>query len=526
MSEWVNNLLLDYYGQHYFMQVLIIVCLFVLGVSVTTLLMPRKESSHAVIFTMAFPVGVSVFIFVGFIMLVSGVPYKANLITLFMTVIGLCSLFCAAAHHSFRDNGISVKRFVLSTVLAAVVAMMATSGRFPMSVSNDSLYYFWQYPRAIVHYEGLRPQFDNFLTDTGLGAAVIGTLPFLYGFGETFGIQSFFNFNFILFFANAIYEMLGRLKSDMDTKKRVAVCVLCGAVIGMCTPVYILSHWAMANMYFMEVCFIVLYLLFRYSDNHSYGKMTLIGTMVFALSLLRIEGGIFTMMIVLIASLLGYRGKDIVAFLILPSAVLTGMLDIQIFARFKVDNPVKFLTPQKAALQFACFIVLTVYMIFVRSRIKEKFKEYLPLGFIGALFFMNVGLLIYDSNRYIANLRAFTGNLFGQSGWGMLPYMLIGAVVIILFWELFVDNVGSARLKQLLDVKSYYSAFWLMSSLAFVLVCLAVSFARGDNLDVATGDSGNRVLLQIAPIIVMTVASWLMELCFRQDTPQPEVEEA
>ena len=517
MSEWVNSLLSINYGQFYFMQVFVIVCLFVLGVSVTTLLMPRKESSHAIIFTMAFPVGISVFIFVGYLMLIAGVPYKTNLISLLIIVIGLCSLFCAAAHHSFRDAGISVRRFVLSTVLAAAAAALVTGGYLPMSVSNDSLYYFWQYPRAIVYYGGLRDQFDNFLTDTGLGAAVIGTLPFLYGFGETFGIQSFFNFNFILFFGNAIYEMLGRMKKEINIKMRLTVCIICAILIGVCTPVYILSHWAMANMYFMEVCFMILYLLFRYSGNHSYGKMTLIGTMLFAMSLLRIEGCIFTMMIVIIASLLDYRGKDIAAFLILPSAVLIGVYDLQIFVGFTVDNPVKFLTPGKAVLQFVCFVILAVYVLFIRKRIRKRFDHILPLLFVGALLVLNLVLLIYDRGRYIANLRAFVGNLFGQSGWGMLPYISIGAVVIILVWELFIDNIGAVRFRQLMDVKSYPASFWFMSSLTFLLVCLAVSFARGDNLDVATGDSGNRVLLQIAPIVVMMFVSWFIELCLRQD---------
>lgn len=524
MNEWIQSLLAVNYGQFYFMQVLIIVCLFVLGVSVTTLLMPREESSHAVIFTVAFPVGISVFIFIGFLMLISGVPYKTNLISLFSIVIGLCSLLCAAAHHSFKNAGISVRRFALSTILVAAGAALVTGGYFPMSVSNDSLYYFWQYPRAIVYYGGLRDQFDNFLTDTGLGAAVIGTLPFLYGFGETFGIQSFFNFNFLLFFANALYEMLGRVKKNIGTKTRLFVSILCALILGSCTPVYILSHWAMANMYFMYMCFIVLYLLFRYSGNHSYGKMTLIGMLLFTLSLLRIEGGIFTMMIVIIASLLGYRGKDIAAFLIMPSAVLMGIYDLKIFAGFNVDNPVKFLTPQKAILQFGCFVLLAVYVLVVRPKIMKKIGLYLPMMFIAALFILNLVLMAMDSDTYIANLKAFAGNLFGQSGWGLFPYLVIGAMVIILVWELFIDNIGISSIKQLMDVNSYCSSFWLMSTLAFLLICFAVSFARGDKLDVATGDSGNRVLLQIAPMVLMLFISRFLELWARDDDGQDTVD--
>ena len=517
MIEWINGFLSAYTGRFFIMQVLVIACIFVLGVAVTTLLLPKMDSSHAMIFTMAFPVGLSMFIFVSFIMLIAGVPYKASLIFLFLLVIGLCSLCCAAAHHSFAAAGISVKRFVLSILLVIVGALIVCSGYFEMSVSNDSLYYFWQYPRAITDYEGLRDQFDNFLTDTGIGAAIIGTLPFLFGFGETFGIQSFFNFNFILFFSNAVFETLGGIRKELSIKKRICVAVLSGLIIGMCTPVYILAHWAMANMYFMEMCFIILYLVFRYSGNYSYGKMTLVGTLLFALSLLRIEGGIFSLLIIAITTLLDYRSKDITAFLIMPSAILVGIYDIKIFTEYTLDNQVKFLTPGKALIQFAAFLLMAVYVIVFRRRVNSKFAEKTSLLFAGGLIFVNIVLLLINSGRYIANLKAFAGNLFGQSGWGILPYVSIGAAMIILIWELFISNAGSKRLMELIDVKKGNSGFWLISSFGFVLISLAVSWARGDNLDVATGDSGNRVLLQAAPILVMMFIVWMLELVFRED---------
>ena len=518
MAVWINDFLAGYSHGFYYMQIFIIVCLFVLGVSVTTLLMPKEDASHALILTMAFPVGISVFVFVGFIMLLAGVPYKMSLISLLLVVIGVCSLFCAAAHHSFAAAGISVRRFVMSVILVAIGAGIVSSGSFPMSVSNDSLYYFWQYPRAIVYYEGLREQFDNFLTDTGVGAAIIGTLPFLYGFGETFGIQSFFNFNFILFFAKSVYDMLGKISNGMDKKKKILASAVAGCMVGMCTPVYILSHWAMANMYFMEMCFIVLALLFNYSGNHSYGKMTLIGTLVFTLSLLRMEGGIFAMLIAVVASILDYRGKDIAAFIIMPSAVLMGLYDIKIFMIYTIDNPYKFLTPQKALLQFAAFAALAVYVLFLRKKLIRKFGGNLSAVFVGAFAFLNIILLIYDHSHYIANLKAFMGNLLGQSGWGIFPYAGFGAILIIIVWELFIENAGYVRIKQLLDVKNSPTGFWLMSAMCFLLLSLAVSFARGDNLDVATGDSGNRVLLQIAPIVLMMFVAWFSELAVRTDT--------
>lgn len=512
MNTWVTDFLSQYAGMYFVMQVFVITAIFVLGVAVTTLLLPKEDSSHALIFTMAFPIGISVFIFVGFIMLLAGVPYKTNLISLFLIVIGLCSLCCAAAHHSFAAAGISVKRFVISIILVVFFGALCTSGYLPMSVSNDSLYYFWQYPRAIVYYEGLRDQFDNFLTDTGVGAAVIGTIPFLYGFGETFGIQAFFNFNFILFFANGVYETLSRFFGREEFKRNVLVSCLAGVLIGVCTPAYILSHWAMANMYFMEIFFVIMYLLFAHSGNHSYGKMTLIGTLTFALALLRMEGAVFVLFIAVVASLLDYRGKDIAAFIVLPTATLVGMYDLKIFNAFNVDNPVKFLTPGKAVIQFAAFVILAVYLLFVRTRIRDRFGKWLPLLFIGALVLANVIICIMDTELYIANLRAFFGNLFGQSGWGILPYVAIGAMLIILVWEVFLSNRKMSRFNDFLKVDKFASSFWLMATVGFILICLVVSFARGDNLTVATGDSGNRVLLQGAPLIVFMIISWFIEL--------------
>ena len=55
-------------------------------------------------------------------------------------------------------------------------------------------------------------------------------------------------------------------------------------------------------------------------------------------------------------------------------------------------------------------------------------------------------------------------------------------------------------------------SFDITLTVGFILMVLAVSYGRGDSLTAYVGDSGNRVLLQVVPLIVMTYAGLFIGL--------------
>ena len=498
LEMFITEYLAKTAGIYFVRQVIVILVLFVFGAVLSDALggryMPALKRCLA-----AFPVGAGAFAVTAYVMLVVGIPYNA------CTVISAAVLETAAAvilrRKSFAENikGDCLKHMITAAVIVLLVAAFATSGLAPVSISNDTMYYFKRYPESIVYYGALRDQFDAFLTDTGLGAVCIDTLPSLFGFGETFGIREFFHIDFIAFFGICVYE---RSKGHLTGKGPVIAALVATAFLAVATPFVILGHWALANMYYMELFFIAAYTLYdRECSRAGAGYV-----MLLALSLLRIEGTVFALWLALAVTLTSDIAKRLAVSVILPMTLLFGGYSFKLFKQFYVyDDIYLFLTPQKAAFLTGAMAVTGIYLYFVRPIITGKFEKMLPKLYIGALVAGNLLLLCMNMERYVTNLRAFYANLFRQSGWGIFPYFAIAmtAFLVIEYVRLAINKAGKP------DEANFFDITLLIG---YILIVIAVSYGRGDSLNENLGDSGNRVLLQVVPLVVMTFACLFTKL--------------
>lgn len=517
MIQIINDIAASVRNDYYIRQLVVILFIFCVGFLIVSSGMGSDDDEVSLrkYIVCAFPVGMSSVIACGYVMLVLGIAYRGLFMCLMLAIVSVMALIYGYRKKSFGFFKYKIKYLVYTLIAVIVLAMVACSGLIRISVSNDSLYYFWQYPRAIVYYGGLRDQFDNFLTDTGLGASVIGTLPFLFGFGENFGIQEFFHMSFLAFFGNTVYEN-SQIVLKGDRKKSIVAAVFGMLILAVCTPAVILSHWAMSNMYFMEIYFICLAFALEYARDKSINRNLVLALLVFAVSVIRVEGGIFVLFLILAASLRDIKGKDLVL-CILPVVVMQSLYEIRIFTGFTIDHPYTFLTIGKSILQFVAYIAAAGYVLLIRDKIKDKLGKNMAVVIISGLLLVNLVLLVQDSAHYVANLRAFAGNLTGQSGWGILPHITLGVMVVIVCLEAIDNRFSLQRLAELTRADSNILAYWIFNTIGFLLVTLAVSFARGDNLNVDTGDSGNRVLLQIAPIVLITLFVWIIDNIQRKE---------
>lgn len=517
MIAQIDSLIKSYSSGYLINQLFVILMLFVLGITAAYVLMPENgrtgsdtvEAGNEYVMIIGFPLGLAIFEVIGCVLLIAGIPYNRTSVLTMVCIVYIALLITLIVKRSFKN--IEVKKLIVFCAIAIVLAIVAVSGYIKISVSNDSLYYFWQYPRAICYHEGLRDQFDNFLTDTGLGASVVGSIPFLFGFGETFGIQEFFHMNFVMFFGYAVYDGARAVLPKLTKKKAVLVAVLCAILFATCTPVYILAHWAMSNVYFMELFFICLWLCRKFAGDMNGGRLATISIFATSAAFFRMEGGIFILLLAAIVSLLSIDGKYI-AMMLVPVALLQGLYELKIFTQFEIDHPYTFMTKGKALIQFVAYVAFIVYILFIRDRLPKIIKNHLQsiyaVGFLG----VNGVLLMLKPDLYINNLRAFAGNLFGQSGWGMVPYLFVGVLFIIVCLEFVIQKRGKEGFAELSDLNNMEYAYWIYAAIGFFLIALAVSFARGDDLNANVGDSGNRVLLQGVAIVIYGIIAWIMRL--------------
>ena len=488
LETFVNEYLATLSPGYFVRQYITVICLFAFGMVLSDCLSDRGASPLKRC-ALAYPLGLCAFSVTAYVMIVIGIPYNKWTVCTAIALETAAAVFLNRKSHATYCFG--VKRRLLLAVAVLVIAFIAVCGAAPVIISNDTMYYYRRYPDCIVYYGGLRDQFDYWLTDTGLGAVAADTLPALFGFRESFGIREFFHINFIVYFGICIYE---KAKEHIPGKGSAVAALLITALLATATPFVILGHWGLANMYFMELFFIAAYYTYDCGAN-GFGASALLIT---ALALFRIEGTMFVVWLILCLSLYSGLGKKLAGYVLVPVFILFGGYCLKIFTEFYVlDNIYTFLTPQKAAALVGMIGFAAVYLLCIEPHLPKRLHDNLPWLYIAAEILGNIVFLALDHERYIGNLKVFCANLFRQSGWGVFSYF---AVMMALLFA--VEYMILYKSRKMAPDRS--DAFNILLTAGFMLIVLAASFGRGDLLAEDVGDSGNRVLLQIVPLIVMT----------------------
>lgn len=467
-----------------------IVLLFLLG-AVVLMALDKKIIGSFGLF-ISFPTGLSVYSLSAFLLLVIGLPFNI------LTVSGLCILAAlisiVVCVRSVDLTKISAKRMAIVILAVLGIAALSTSGILSVSLSNDSMYYYMMYPRALVKYGMFRQQFNVYLTDIGQMSAMINTIPHIYGFNESFGIQTFLNINTLIIIVYALYE---QASGYLAHKEAMIAAGLSAGVLICSMPYIIMSKWVLSNSYFMCFMFICVYSAWKIKKME--GSLAMMGMMYAVMSFTRMEGCIAALIILLCFSVFDHDKKQIFLYLLTPMLIIYTLYYCRIFLLMHIDAPYTFLTPKKAVIQIAAVIAVSAYILFIRERLPEvigsRINMLIPLG----LVIVNMILLMYNKDIFIGNVKAFVANISNQSGWGLFPMMIIGMYVLCL--------IVSYKHRDL-----FKYTYWDLCFVSYMLTATAVSFARGDALRESIGDSGNRVMLQVILLAFFAAAEHILQL--------------
>lgn len=476
VSQFITSLSEGYYIH----QALTIVGIFVLGLLLLRLCV--READVGWQYLLAFPMGLTLWSLSGFLLLVFVIPFRLP----FLLILPGC-LFSAFAFFCKREEKVRFSATDIVVILAvACLALVACSGLLNVSITNDTVYYYSVYPQMITKYGEYRKAFDVFLTDVGQTTALIYCLPYFFGFNETFGIQHFLNFNFAGIFYLAVYETA----AQYFTKKRA---VGAGAVsvlfLFTSTPFLITAKWVLANVYFMDFLFILFYFGYKCShDRTEFERYKWVMCFLTAmLSMMRMEGGMMACFLILCLSVLAYTNREMIGYFLFPVFVMQAGYYAMLYLRLEVDPLYSFLDIKKAFLMLALILGLFFYFLLIRNRRFQKLLTYPEAFILVGLTLGNLALCALNAEKYLTNLVCFGKNMILQSGWGYF-----GFIVLILLL-LLPGNTG----------RTSYPDFFCMG---YILLTIAVCWARGGSLRVGIGDSGNRIMMQIAPFVVYALA--------------------
>ncbi len=552
MEAWLNDYLSGYRTAFFVNQTLAIVMLFVAGF--LFMLLVKREAAGIFGALLYYPLGLSLYTLAGVILLTADIKLnRRNMITTVLILLALSyaiSIVMKAIASGRLSMSLSwfairlpgLKPLLIVLFVAVLTACLSCTGIFSVIISQDSMYRYSLYPEAIVRYKHLRREFNVFLTDVGLGGAVIGTLPYLFGFNETFGIQTALNLDFLAVFGFAVREarlrhgkkdeaaIMGRsLPEDIpgNCRKNMGVYIALSLFILITSmPFTIMSKWAISNMYFMEFLFICTFTSVAFKEEGRKENIIILSALTIMLSSLRMEGMIYVLLLMLFyaaekapqgllikqaetsASVKpmtdAYPGALLSNLILLPCFFLYGLYYYRI-SFMDIDAPYTFLTPQKAMLQLAAIGLLYIFLCIKKMRFFAVIDRHLKAMILAGLLAVNVLLLIMDRELYITDIKAYYYNLTHQSGWGVFPVFCIAAAAILLFLVLTEKkDRPDAGIRYVLSDMDFLV-------LSYLLVTLVAGFARGDALQENIGDSGNRILMQMVPLTVYAIMEHFSE---------------
>ncbi len=390
---------------------------------------------------------------------------------------------------SFKD--FFLKDFLILLVLSALIAAVSSSGLLSVILDNDSYYYYSTYPQMIIKEGDLKYEFDVLLTDVGPIAAVINTLPFVFGFLTSFGIQHFLNVVFILTF---IYALHTELKEGLKLKKgsRTALALCATVFLGSCPAYLTTAKWIMAGDYFMVYYFLLAYLGYRQTKKGEEDMSALLMLFTVMTTMLRQEGPVMTAFLIVCFCMLGYSALQLSILYIMPAIIAAAYYYLRIFVFLGVRPLYAFLTRQKAVYMILMLLALLAGIFLLQCRIFEKIRKHLALFITGTAIAVNIAALAINPERYLTNLYMLLMNIRLRNGWGYFGYVFFVLLILLL--------VLTVRYRQ------YELSFFDVLMMGYLLVAVCAAWGRGDHLRLGVGDSGNRVLLTAVPLIVFAMS--------------------
>ncbi len=491
VTEAYKNITADTGSLFMLREILTILGLFAAGFIPLRLLKERIDTVWVLL--LSFPLGLSVYSVSGFLLLVTGVGFGI------LGILVLYALLLAAAFFLRNRQGgkeaSDIPLTIAGFLTAAVFAVIACSGILSQYVTNDSVYYYSMYPSILVKDGFLSPALDKFLTDVGQTTAIVQSLPFMLGFDETFGIQHFLNFNFVLIFFRSLFDSAEILKDKKGL--RIMLSALGTLFLVTSEPFLVLSKWVLSNVYFMDILFILVIISLKAGKEKDLSRdcKFVIILLTSMLTMCRMEGGVMVFVLALSLSVLPFGKRDMLILYGIPLAVMELTYYGMIYLKIGVDPLYSFLSIKTVLMMAALIIVYFVYIIFLREKLD---KGLWPLLLLMALAAGNLGLLAINHTRYIADIRAFILNIRLGNGWG--AFVIVMALYAVLF------------LAELIRLKGRDLSPELFLPAALILTVFAVCFARGGVLAVRTSDSGNRVLMETVPLLVFSVFTRVLNM--------------
>ena len=468
-------------------QILLSVCIYIYGyVVVKAIRLKKNEWWDAIL---AYPIGLLCWCVLGAVVLILGVPFRLSIMLVLLTLLLVTCVIWIWKSECRLD----MAAFVTNLLYTFGVASIASSGIFIVYMSNDSLYFLVKYGE-ILAIDGGYANVSFLQTWTGVTPALISSLAKFLGLHSIYTIHHMLMISFVLFFMLTVYEKV----SEYLTVKKAALFVVAAVALLLLTPAFfLLGQWVISNTYFMMFMYIFLYIICEVQDKRidTKGAYILLGLISVFLTLSRSESIVTMCFLIICSSVLKVEKKELFKYLLVPAS----LLQVGFWIRVYLTRGTLFegmLSVKNVAIMVMAFVGTGLYLLFIGTWFESKCKLSMQKVVVHALLLLNIVLFVLMPERGIDGINVFAYNLANES-WGFFPW-------IVAFCYLVFTGKGE---------KMHY---WDMCWIGYVLFSFGICMGRGAVARIGVGDSLNRIICSIVPVVWFAIIMHIRELYVRE----------
>lgn len=459
-------------------QVITVVLLYIWGNCLLHIWQDEKDEKRLAI--LAFPFSVASWCVGSFLILIFGIPY--NLISMLILGIMVLSVSALIRKKTFDKDNLLEKIKYFNYFMG--VTCIASVGLFFTSALSDVFYYNYQYGKQLAilgAYDGEMMLYS--LTRVGQMSPLLSSLAYFGGFDNINTINHMMMISMGCYLFNVLHD------SNRDVNKKFLNVV---GVIGLLsmTP-YILMAGMVSNNT-MEMFAIIILSLGIYELGKKEDKITYIICVLFAImtAMGRVEGGVYLVFLIGCSVILSLGRKKTLLYIWLPAVLIQTLYYMKLFVVMGIQfDEIYFVTEENLIINLGVFAIGGICIVLIYHPIFKIIKKRIGVWIIGALIGINVLELLLDSDKYIYNIQMVLHNIFENDKgwqfcvWGITPWIVVCTLLLV------------AYMREI----TYFDLIWI----GYVLLCVGVCWFR-EPLRSGFGDSANRMLMMILPIVVIS----------------------
>ena len=444
---------------------------------ICTLPLSRKVPARLLMIT-GFVWGLLLWIFSSIIILILGVSYTWLSMGLILLV-----FLAGAVYLNLRRNTLSLSNqdwllFLVSIAAVAGAAIFLTQSSYVYATTDSFNYIFHG---KVLARSGLVPWAVNSFTKLGAISSVIQMSSHLLPGEYLNGYQTILGLILVFLIFFTLWE---ELKKDHNAWTALA---FSGLLVLSLTSVTFLNHifYIHSNLSAGIFLFLALYLFWQFYKT-GFDEWAILGMVsLTAFSFTRIEGPLYTTLILLLLISVKSQSYKKTLTLVLPYAVLTVLWHIFLLLNVSQNEQ---LSPTNLLLIIAALGGLTVIAL-VSKWLREIIQK-LPDFILPVLTLALVMAIFIEPDHMITSLTIFWQNLTNVYFWNWTWFVVLAGLPV-----LFIGNRDNPENKLL----SYIIGVYILT--VFLLVLARNPYRVGKT------DSANRLMLALLPSLIFVIST-------------------